>query len=245
MILLIILIFLATSYIGFIVVPAVLLYRFVFGRKPCSTPLNERGTLEGTRFAPYSDALLPAERYVMALPHESVSITARDGVILCGSYYNQNSSRTMIFAHGYAGAPVSNFCAQAERFYKLGWNLLFITERAHGDSGGSHLGLGVLEQYDLLGWIDFEAAKSSVEDIVLYGSSMGSAAVGYASDKITNPKVRVLVVDCAFVSPFRQLSCDGRTRRLPTFLLLPVMRVIAWFDMREDIFTERRTEPCR
>ena len=45
MILLIILIFLITSYIGFIIVPAVLLYRFVFGRKPCSTPLNERGTL--------------------------------------------------------------------------------------------------------------------------------------------------------------------------------------------------------
>ena len=50
MILLIILIFLITSYIGFIIVPAVLLYRFVFGRKPCSTPLNERGTLEGTRY---------------------------------------------------------------------------------------------------------------------------------------------------------------------------------------------------
>ena len=51
MILLIILIFLITSYIAFIIVPAVLLYRFVFGRKPCSTPLNERGTLEvrGTR----------------------------------------------------------------------------------------------------------------------------------------------------------------------------------------------------
>ena len=56
MILLIILIFLITSYIGFIIVPAVLLYRFVFGRKPCSTPLNERGTLEGTRYAPFSEA---------------------------------------------------------------------------------------------------------------------------------------------------------------------------------------------
>lgn len=236
MILLIILIFLITSYIGFIIVPAVLLYRFVFGRKPCSTPLNERGTLEGTRYAPFSEALLPAERFVQSREHESVSITARDGVVLCGSYYDQKSPRTMIFAHGYAGAPVSNFCAQAERFYKLGWNLLFITERAHGDSGGNRLGLGVLEQYDLLKWIDFEARNSSVEEIVLYGSSMGSAAVGYASDKITEPKVKVLVIDCAFVSPDRQLRCDGRTRKLPTFLLLPVMRVIAWFDMHEDIY---------
>ena len=236
MVLIIILIFLATCYIGFIVVPAFLLYRFVFGRKPCSTPLNERGTLEGTRYAPFSEALLPAERFVQSREHESVSITARDGVVLCGSYYDQKSPRTMIFAHGYAGAPVSNFCAQAERFYKLGWNLLFITERAHGDSGGNRLGLGVLEQYDLLKWIDFEARNSSVEEIVLYGSSMGSAAVGYASDKITEPKVKVLVIDCAFVSPDRQLRCDGRTRKLPTFLLLPVMRVIAWFDMHEDIY---------
>ncbi len=236
MILLIILIFLATCYIGFIVVPAFMLYRFVFGRKPCSTPLNERGTLDGTRFAPFSEELLPAERFVTSREHESVSITARDGVRLCGSYYDQKSPRTMIFVHGFAGAPVSNFCAQAQRFYKLGWNLLFITERAHGDSGGKRLGLGLLEQYDVLSWIDFEAEKSGVEEIVLYGSSMGSSAVGYASDKITSPKVKVLVIDCAFVSPYRQLRCDGRTRRLPTFLLLPVMRIIAWFDMREDLY---------
>ncbi len=94
----------------------------------------------------------------------------------------------------------------------------------------------MLEQYDLLKWIEYEAKKNSVEEIVLYGSSMGSAAVGYASDKITEPKVKVLVIDCAFVSPDRQLRCDGRTRKLPTFLLLPVMRVIAWFDMHEDIY---------
>ena len=235
MIIIIILIVLAVSYIGFIVVPAVLLYRFAFGRKPCSVPLNEFGTLEGTRYAPFSETLIPADKFVHSQPFEESNVTARDGVLLRGRYLGQNSPRTMIFVHGYAGAPISNFCAQAERFCRLGWNLLFITERAHGESGGKRLGLGVLEQYDLLNWIDLEAQKSSVEDIVVYGSSMGSTAVAYASDKITCPKVRTLVVDCGFVSPYRQLACDGRTRKLPTVLLLPVMRLVAWLDIHEDI----------
>ena len=236
MIVLIILIVFVAAYIGFIVVPAILLYGFVFGRKPCSTPMSERGSLEGTRYAPFSEKLLSSERFVQAQPQEAVSVTARDGVTLCGRYLDRHSPRTMIFCHGYSGAPISNFCVQAERFCKQGWNLLFIIQRAHGESGGKRLGLGVLERYDLLQWIEFASQKSGVEEIVLYGSSMGAAAVGYASDMITDTKVKALVMDCAFSSPYRQLTCDGRTRRLPTSLLLPVMRVIAWLDMHEDIY---------
>ena len=148
MIIIIILIVLAVSYIGFIVVPAVLLYRFAFGRKPCSVPLNEFGTLEGTRYAPFSETLIPADKFVHSQPFEKVSVTARDGVLLRGRYLGQNSPRTMIFVHGYAGAPISNFCAQAERFCRLGWNLLFITERAHGESGGKRLGFACFFQAD-------------------------------------------------------------------------------------------------
>lgn len=236
MIVLIILLILLSLYIGFIVVPAALIFRFAFSRKPCSVPLTERGTLEGTRYAPYADRLIPAERFVKAQPHERVRVTARDGVILAGSYYDNRSDRTMIFVHGYRGAPVSNFCAQAEHFYHKGWNLLFITQRAHGMSGGRWLGLGVLEQHDLPVWIEYAASKDGVESIVLYGSSMGASAVGYASDKITEPKVKALVMDCGFVSPYRQLVRDARVRHLPYHLLLPVMRLCGFVCFREDIY---------
>ncbi|MBR1482827.1 MAG: alpha/beta hydrolase [Ruminococcus sp.] len=233
---LIILLILLLLYILFIVVPAIFIYRFAFGRKPCSTPLTERD-LEGTRYAPFSEQLVPAEHFVQEQPSETVSIEARDGVTLYGRYFNQNSPHTMIFVHGYAGAYISNFCAQAQRFYQHGWNLLFIIQRGHGDSGGKRIGLGTTEQYDLLRWANFAAECKGVEDIVFYGSSMGSTALAYASDQFIQPKVRALVLDCAYTSPYRQLGRDSHAKYLPLALLLPVIRLIAMKDLHEDIKT--------
>ena len=104
-------------YILFIVVPAMLIYDFAFGRKPCSAPLTER-ELIGTRYEPYIDILVPADHFVHEQPNTWVSVFARDGVELRGRYFDNHSDKTMLFVHGYCGAPISNFCAQAEHFYR-------------------------------------------------------------------------------------------------------------------------------
>ena len=171
-------------YILFIVIPSVILFNFAFGRKECSIPLSESGDLRGTRYEPYQTELIAADTYVRSHPMERVSVTAKDGVELRGFYINQNSDKTMIFVHGYRGEPISNFCMQAKHYCELGWNLLFIIQRAHGDSGGKYLGLGVLERHDIPVWIDFAAQKQGVESIVLSGSSMGSTLVSSPMETI-------------------------------------------------------------
>ena len=233
-----IIIFLAllVLYILFIVIPSVILFNFAFGRKECSIPLSESGDLRGTRYEPYQTELIAADTYLRSHPMERVSVTAKDGVKLRGFYLNQHSNKTMIFVHGYRGEPISNFCMQAKHYCELGWNLLFIIQRAHGDSGGSFLGLGVLERHDIPVWIDFAAQQQCVESIVLSGSSMGSTSIAYASDTITEKKVKALVLDCGFISPRIQLEHDARIRRLPYFLILPVMRVYGRLRIREDIY---------
>ena len=226
-------------YVLFIVIPSVLIFNFAFSRKECSIPLSEQGDLKGTRYEPYETELIAADTLVRSQPMERVSVTAKDGTELCGFYLNQNSAKTMIFVHGYRGEPISNFCMQAKHYFELGWNLLFIIQRAHGESGGSFLGLGVLERHDIPVWIDFAAKKQGVESIVLSGSSMGSSSIAYASDAITEKKVKALVLDCGFVSPKHQLEHDARIRHLPYFLILPVMRAYGRLRIGEDIY--RRT----
>ena len=234
-------------YILFIVIPSVILFNFAFGRKECSIPLSESGDLRGTRYEPYQTELIAADTYVRSHPMERVSVTAKDGVKLRGFYINQNSDKTMIFVHGYRGEPISNFCMQAKHYCELGWNLLFIIQRAHGDSGGKYLGLGVLERHDIPVWIDFAAQKQGVESIVLSGSSMGSTSIAYASDTITEKKVKALVLDCGFVAPRNQLEHDARIRRLPYFLILPVMRAYGRLCIKEDIYlrTTDSLKNCR
>lgn len=221
-------------YVTFVVGPAIVIYFVAFSRKYVSTPLRERD-LSGTRYEPYKDILLPAEQFAYDLPKRRVTVTAFDGVTLAGDYVDNGADRTAIFFHGYRGNPVSNFCVQICDLNARGWNLLLVTERAHGDSGGKMLGLGAAEYRDVLKWVDYEAAKPSVGKILLYGSSMGGAAVGFASEHITSPKVRAMVIDCAFTAPRMPLEHDGRVRKIPYQPVIAVMRVVAWLHQRIDI----------
>ena len=225
-------------YIIFAAAPAAVIYHKIFSRKDNSQKLTERD-LYGTRYEPYMKELVAADGFIRERITERVSIPARDGVTLVGDYVDNHSDKTVIFVHGYCGNPISNFCLQARHLYDMGFNELFITQRAHGESSGKRHGLGIIEQYDILNWIDFEGAKPGINQILVYGSSMGSAAVAYSSDKIKSEKVKGLVVDCAFSSVGRQLYYDSRQRKIPPALVMPVIRLIAKLELKEDIYT-----PC-
>ena len=225
-------------YIIFAAAPAAVIYHMVFSRKDNSKMLT-RQDLIGSRYEPYMDELIAADGFIRGRITDRVSITARDGEIMYGDYLDNRSDKTVIFVHGYRGNPISNFCLQARHLYDLGFNMLFICQRAHGESGGKRNGLGIIEQYDILKWIEYEEAKPGINKILLYGSSMGSSAVAYSSDKITSEKVKGMVIDCAFSSVGEQLYYDSRKRKIPPVLVIPVIRLIARIELGEDIYT-----PC-
>ena len=225
-------------YIIFAAAPAAVIYHFIFSRKDNSPKLTERDLI-GTRYEPYMDELVAADRFIRSKITDKVKITARDGAVMVGDYLDNGSGNTVIFVHGYCGNPISNFCLQARHLYDMGFNELFINQRAHGESGGNRHGLGIIEQYDILKWIELEEAKPTVKNILIYGSSMGSSAVAYASDKIKSEKVKGMVIDCAFSSVAKQLYYDSKERKIPPQLVIPVIRVIARIELKEDIYT-----PC-
>ena len=224
-------------YIIFAVAPAVVIYRMIFSRKENSRVLT-RQELIGSRYEPYMDKLIEADGFVRSRATGKVSVTARDGEIMYGDYLDNHSDKTVIFVHGYRGNPISNFCLQARHLYDLGFNMLFICQRAHGESGGRRGGLGIIEQYDILKWIEYEGAKPGINKILLYGSSMGSSAIAYASDKIKSEKVKGMVIDCAFSSVGDQLYYDSRKRKIPPFLVIPIIRLLARIELKEDIYKQ-------
>lgn len=227
---------LIASYLIFAAGPAALMYHMVFSRKNNSEQLTKRDLI-GTRYEPYMDELVEADIFIRRRAAERISVTARDGAVLYADYIDRKSDKTVIFVHGYCGNPISNFCLQARHLYDMGFNLMFISQRAHGESGGSRHGLGIIEQYDIIKWVALESAKPSVKKILLYGSSMGSSAVAYSSDKLGSDKVKGMVIDCAFSSVGKQLWYDSKKRRIPPFLVLPVIRLIARAELGEDINT--------
>ena len=174
--------------------------------------------LSGTHYGPYADKLIACITRMRQEKSDELSITSYDGKKLYADYYDRGYDKTAVMVHGYRSNPLNNFSYIGGELLDRGYNLLFIHHRAHGKSEGNFIGMGQREYKDVLQWIDLIAAKESVKKIIVYGTSMGAATVGYASDKIKTDKVKLLVLDCGFTCYYDQLSYLIKSGHAPILL---------------------------
>jgi pimeloyl-ACP methyl ester carboxylesterase len=147
----------------------------------------------------------------LGLRFEEVGFDVRDGrtgqmIRIAGWWIPQATSdgRTVILLHGYADAKVGAI-AWAPAWHKLGWNILAIDLRAHGESGGVYCTGGFFEREDVSQVIDQLRARRPAETrrLAFFGVSFG-AAVAVATAAIRDD-VDALVLD----SPASDFSVAG------------------------------------
>src|SRR5215212_15570 len=95
------------------------------------------------------------------------------------------SSKSVILLHGYADAKVGAI-AWAPMFGELGYNILALDLRAHGESGGQISSGGYWERHDLNQVINDVRARypQQTQHLVLFGASLGAAvAVAVATER--------------------------------------------------------------
>ena len=225
-------------YAIFVFAPAVVAVCTIFRAKP-GDPLERLIAPDG-QFARFADRMLAARDRLSAHQKAHVSIPTRDGVALSGDYYDLGSDRTAILVHGYRTDPEVNFVVQADVFARRGYNVLIIRQRGHGDGSCARCGLGLYEQYDVAAWNEWALGQKGVAETVIYGVSMGAAAIGFAACDLDPKKTRALVLDCGFRSPYEQIRLDCKRRNVPGFLIMPPIRLLAKLFLRLDI--KRRTD---
>lgn len=221
-------------YIILVPAPAVVAYISVFARKN-TTPLNERKSLG--YYEPFVDDINSSKQYLSKLKKQPLRLKSYDGTELYAELYDGSLKKTAICVHGYASGPDYNFAVQGEFLHRQGFNLLFINQRAHDKSGGKHICFGLREQYDIIKWIDKVREVTDSDEILLYGISMGGAAVAYASDKLDRNIVRAMIIDCAFTSPYDQFKHDYIMRHMPWRQMLSISVFLAKKQLGLDIKT--------
>ncbi len=162
-------------------------------------------------------------------PYEEARILARDGVPLVGRFYTfREGAPTHILLHGYRGS-YQDMCGCFKIAKELGHNVLLVSQRAHGKSGGRVITFGVRERFDCVDWARFVAEKSPASPIVLWGISMGASTVVMASALGLPREVVGIVADCPYTSAAAiiQAVCR-RNLRLPPPLAMPLVRLSAW-----------------
>ncbi len=230
MIILQILIVLLTIYIVFFVAPAIVVFYSIFFKLTKIDGARIQGYLK-----PFESKIEDANNKLLLIKLIEVSIQSFDGIELKADYYNINADKTVIMFHGYRGLPSTNCAYQGSILSKNGYNVLMVYMRGHGKSGGKCCSMGYLEQQDVLKWIEFISNDDEIKNIVLYGVSMGSVSIAYASDKIKNEKVKALVLDCGYIGIREQMISDSKKKHVPYPLIMHLIRLIFYINFGGDI----------
>ena len=188
-------------------------------------PLNECDLTE-TQYKPYIPNLYKDMEEMGKKEYEEIYITSEDGYKLKANYYNNNSKKTAILIHGYKATPLNNFSTSGLYLLNMGYNLLMIYQRAHGKSDGKYITFSKKEGNDLLSWIDY-VDNSEVDEIILYGVSMGSSTLMSISDKIKSPKVKLLVFEAGFIKMNKMVKDSLKRKNKILMLFYPFVKIHA------------------
>lgn len=105
-----------------------------------------------------------------------VEVEAKDGIMLAGTYVSagQDAHRTVILLHGLYSNR-SMMVPLIPMYQKMGYNVLLVDLRGHGESGGEHTMWGMKEVDDLDAWMEWLKARDPRVLVGMHGISLGAA----------------------------------------------------------------------
>jgi len=165
---------------------------------------------------------------LLGTPCELVSITSRDGLKLTGRLYRfSDDARVEILFHGWRSSGIRDSSGGAKIARDLGYNLLIVDQRAHGDSDGNTITFGIKEKYDCVDWVRFVIGIFGEDvKILLGGVSMGAATVLMAAGLDELPhQVKAITADCGYSSPEAIIRKVCRDRGIPDAVGYPFLRL--------------------
>ena len=129
------------------------------------------------------------------------------------------SPRTAVLLHGFADAKVGTL-DHAALLHHLGWNVLSVDLRAHGDSAGRHTTAGFYERDDVDAVLNqLRAARpAETQEVILFGLSLGgvvAAAVAARRDDL-----HAVVLDSVYPDGGKTAAAHARRIGAPHGLLL-------------------------
>lgn len=161
---------------------------------------------------------------------EQWEMTSYDGLKLQGYYLEakEPTEKTVVLAHGYLG-HAQDMGLYGEYYYEeLGYNILTVDMRGHGESEGDYIGFGWDDRLDLIDWVNMLIEKQGDSaEVVLHGVSMGAASVLMASGETLPENVKAVVADSPYSSVYDLFAYQmDRMFHLPAIPILPTTSLV-------------------
>lgn len=152
----------------------------------------------------------------IGLAFETHGFTAADATELEAWYLpcSQTSTIVVMF-HGYASCK-TNLLPEARAFHDLDYGVFLVDFRGSGGSAGRETTLGAYEAADVTAALDNVRARWPDRRLVLYGQSMGSAAILHAASQ-ADLGVDALVLECPFDRLLATVENRFQAMHVPAF----------------------------
>lgn len=167
-------------------------------------------------------------KWLKSVGGKQVNIKSEDKLNLKGYIAQQQiPNKWAILVHGYTGRAMQ-MSYQAEKFYNMGFSVLFPDLRGHGSSEGNYIGMGWDDRRDIILWIKYINDNYPESQIVLYGVSMGATTVMMTSGEEDLPKnVKAIVEDCGYTSIKDEFEYQLKTLfNLPSFPIINMASMV-------------------
>jgi len=180
---------------------------------------KEMGMLEKTGLMLFGSAV-PKSIVVdsLRIPHTTVKFKTEDGLQLAAwravhLHDTIAAKGTMLLFHGH-GSCRSGLVKEAEAFYNLGYNILSVDFRDHGESEGTTCSVGYEETKDVKAAYDYAIANGA-HKIEMFGASMGAATITKALHDYPAMKVDKVILEMPFATMHDATDGFVRTMHLP------------------------------
>ena len=151
----------------------------------------------------------------------------------------------VICMHGFSSCA-RELSTVVQRFHQWGWNALVPHLCGHGDSECKSVSMGWLDRLDVAAWVDYLVREYDSPRIVLYGGSMGGAAVMMTLGEPLPDNVVCAVEDCGYTSVWDEYAHQatqflrlGPIVKPALSALDAVTRLRAGFSIREASSVEQ------
>ncbi len=125
-----------------------------------------------------------------------------------------SSKGTVIICHGYSGCK-SKMLTQSAVFNTLGYNTLVIDFMGSGGSEGNQTTIGFYEAEQVKNALNY-IRKQGEKNIILYGTSMGSAAImKMEADEQLHPNA--IIIECPFGTMLETVKARFKIMHIPSF----------------------------
>ncbi|MET0553147.1 MAG: alpha/beta fold hydrolase [Vicinamibacteria bacterium] len=172
----------------------------------------------------------PHSRRRPGIPYERHGFPSLDGTFLEAWYLPHPDARAVaVLFHGYGGTK-GDLLREARAFHEHGLAALLVDFRGGGGSGGDESSIGFHEAQDVRAAAAYARALPGRPPVVVYGISMGAAAVLKAEAEAPLG-AHALVLECPFDRLLTTVDHRFEERHLPAFPLSNLL--VFWGGWRQ------------